>query len=95
MTTSRTIGFIGTGIMGAPMAARLADAGHQVLAWNRTKNKTDRLRSYGIEVVDLPEEAAAQCDIVIVMLSSGPVCDEILLARISHEEGSMRKEEAA
>jgi len=79
MTTSRTIGFIGTGIMGAPMAARLADAGHQVLAWNRTKNKTDRLRSYGIEVVDLPEEAAAQCDIVIVMLSSGPVCDEILL----------------
>ncbi|GGW25923.1 MULTISPECIES: NAD(P)-dependent oxidoreductase [Halomonadaceae] len=79
MTRSRTIGFIGTGIMGAPMAVRLADAGHQVRAWNRTKSKADRLANHGIEVVDMPKEAAAQSDIVIVMLSSGPVCNEILL----------------
>lgn len=79
MTTLRTIGFIGTGIMGAPIAARLADAGHQVFVWNRTKSKADRLAAQGIKVVDTPAEAAARCDIVIVMLSSGPVCDEILL----------------
>ncbi|WP_447957106.1 NAD(P)-dependent oxidoreductase [Vreelandella sp. EE7] len=79
MTTARTIGFIGTGIMGAPMATRLVDAGHQVLVWNRTKSKAARLATQGIRVVDRPEEAVAGCDIVIVMLSSGPVCDEVLL----------------
>lgn len=79
MTTIRTIGFIGTGIMGAPMAARLANARHQVLVWNRTKSKANRLESMGITIVEKPEEAVAKSDVVIVMLSSGPVCDEILL----------------
>ncbi|TVP50290.1 MAG: NAD(P)-dependent oxidoreductase [Halomonas sp.] len=78
-TTTRTIGFIGTGIMGAPMAARLVKAGHQVRVWNRTKSKADSLETVGAEIVDNPEEAASDSDVVIVMLSSGPVCDEILL----------------
>ena len=79
MTTSRSIGFIGTGIMGAPMARRLASAGHQVLAWNRTKSKADSLESMGVETVERPEQAVIESDVVIVMLSSGPVCDELLL----------------
>ncbi|MDC6652640.1 NAD(P)-dependent oxidoreductase, partial [Leclercia adecarboxylata] len=78
-TTTRTIGFIGTGIMGSPMAARLVKAGHQVRVWNRTKSKADSLETVGAEIVDKPEEAAADSDVVIVMLSSEPVCDEILL----------------
>lgn len=78
-TTTRTIGFIGTGIMGAPMAARLAKAGHQVRVWNRTKSKADSLETVGAEIVDKPKAAVAYSDVVIVMLSSGPVCDEILL----------------
>tara|TARA_R110002012_G_scaffold80107_1_gene203385 strand:- start:1310 stop:2188 length:879 start_codon:yes stop_codon:yes gene_type:complete len=79
MTTSRSIGFIGTGIMGAPMAGRLAKAGHQVRAWNRTKSKADSLETMGIETVERPEQAVNESDVVIVMLSSGPVCDELLL----------------
>ena len=79
MTTSRSIGFIGTGIMGAPMAGRLAKAGHQVRAWNRTKSKADSLASVGVEIVERPEQAVIESDVVIVMLSSGPVCDELLL----------------
>lgn len=79
MTTSRSIGFIGTGIMGAPMARRLAKAGHQVRAWNRTKSKADSLASVGVEIVERPEQAVIESDVVIVMLSSGPVCDELLL----------------
>lgn len=78
-TTTRTIGFIGTGIMGAPMASRLVKAGHQVRVWNRTKSKADSLETVGAEIVDKPEDAASDSDVVIVMLSSGPVCDEILL----------------
>lgn len=78
-TTTSTIGFIGTGIMGAPMAARLVKAGHQVRVWNRTKSKADSLEMVGAEIVDKAEKAASDSDVVIVMLSSGPVCDEILL----------------
>ncbi|MGP9677712.1 NAD(P)-dependent oxidoreductase [Halomonas sp. AOP27-A1-41] len=79
MTTLRSIGFIGTGIMGAPMARRLAKAGHQVRAWNRTRSKADSLEAVGIETVESPEQAVTESEVVIVMLSSGPVCDELLL----------------
>lgn len=79
MTMSQTIGFIGTGIMGAPMAARLAKAGHRVRVWNRTKNKAESLESTGASIVETPIDAVSGSDVVIVMLSSGPVCDNILL----------------
>jgi len=76
MNESRSIGFIGTGIMGAPMARRLMDAGHEVRAWNRTAAKTAAL---GATPAETPAAAAAGADVVIVMLSSGPVCDEVIL----------------
>lgn len=65
--------------MGAPMARRLAKAGHQVRAWNRTRSKADSLEAVGIETVERPEQAVTESEVVIVMLSSGPVCDELLL----------------
>lgn len=62
------IGFAGTGLMGLPMAARLLDTGHQVLAWNRTQEKAQRLADeHGAEVAASPAELAA-CDVVVVML---------------------------
>jgi len=76
---SQTIGFIGTGIMGAPMASRLAMAGHHVRAWNRTPDKLTPLQRAGVAAADSPLAAARDADVVIVMLSAGPVCDEILL----------------
>lgn len=79
MNNSRNIGFIGTGIMGTPMAKRLAKAGHRVRAWNRTPRKNDTFTSFGVEIMSTPAQAADGADFVIVMLSSGPVCDEILL----------------
>ena len=76
MNESRSIGFIGTGIMGAPMARRLIDAGNDVRAWNRTAAKAAAL---GVTPAETPAAAAAGADVVIVMLSSGPVCDEVIL----------------
>lgn len=81
MSASRNIGFIGTGIMGAPMAARLAEAGHRVRAWNRSPDKGRALADKGVETSITPVEAVEDADIVIVMLSSGPVCDEIILGQ--------------
>ena len=81
MTSSnRTrIGFVGTGIMGGHMARRLARAGFSVTAWNRTADKAEALVADGLKIAGAAAEAAANADVVICMLSSGPVCDEVLL----------------
>ncbi|ABE59103.1 6-phosphogluconate dehydrogenase, NAD-binding protein [Chromohalobacter israelensis DSM 3043] len=78
MQDTTTIGVIGTGLMGAPMARRLAEAGYAVRAWNRSNDKARALTAHGIDIADSPRDAAG-ADIVVVMLSSGPVCDDILL----------------
>lgn len=72
------IGFLGTGIMGAPMARRLAEAGFPVRAWNRTAGKAMALAASGIEVAGNAAEAVHDADVVICMLSSGPVCEAVL-----------------
>lgn len=74
-----TIGFLGTGIMGAPMARHLSRTGHAVRAWNRSQDKAAALAEAGASLAADPAEAARGADAVICMLSSGPVCDEILL----------------
>jgi 3-hydroxyisobutyrate dehydrogenase len=62
------IGFLGLGKMGAGMAARLVDVGHQVTVWNRTASKCEPLRELGAAVASVPAEACADADIVISML---------------------------
>ncbi|MFK4259312.1 NAD(P)-dependent oxidoreductase [Agrobacterium tumefaciens] len=79
MQDIREIAVIGTGIMGAPMAARLAEAGFSVKAWNRSAEKAAVLAAKGVQPTATAAEAVAEADVVLCMLSSGPVCDEVLL----------------
>lgn len=79
MSKTLNLGFIGIGIMGYHMARRLAEQGHRVRAWNRTPDKALRLTAFGIEVVANAADCARGAEVVICMLSSGPVCDEVLL----------------
>lgn len=72
------IGFVGTGIMGAPMAARLAEAGFAVSAWNRTAGKAEALAGRGVAAAPSAAAAAQGADVLVCMLSSGPVADDIL-----------------
>lgn len=74
-----TIAVIGTGIMGAPMAGRLAEAGFKVKAWNRTSDKLEALRDRGVVTAGTAGEAVVDADVVICMLSSGPVCTSVLM----------------
>jgi len=69
------IGFLGTGIMGAPMARNLASAGHEVRAWNRTSSKAEGL---GAEVLGSPAEAVDGADVVITMLADGPTVASVM-----------------
>lgn len=78
MADIRRIAVIGTGIMGAPMAGRLAEAGFSVQAWNRSAEKAAVLAAKGVQPTSTAAEAAAEADVVICMLSSGPVCNEVL-----------------
>jgi len=79
VSAPHVVGFVGTGIMGAHMARRLAAAGHRVQAWNRTAEKAQQLARVGVTVAATAAEAARGADVVICMLSSGPVCDDVLL----------------
>ncbi|GLK85903.1 NAD(P)-dependent oxidoreductase [Ancylobacter defluvii] len=76
-----SIGFIGTGIMGGHMARRLSEAGFRLRAWNRTAEKAEALANHGIEIAASASAAAAGVEVVICMLSSGPVCDAVLGGR--------------
>jgi 3-hydroxyisobutyrate dehydrogenase len=69
------IGFIGAGIMGAPMARNLADAGHDVHLWNRTREKAEAVD--GVTVADSPGAAAEDADAVVTMLSDGDAVDSV------------------
>ena len=73
------VGFLGTGLMGAPMARRLAAAGHAVTVWNRSPEKAAPLAADGMEAAGNPASAVRGASSVVCMLSSGPVCDEVLL----------------
>lgn len=75
----KTVGFIGTGIMGFPMARHLAQAGYHVQAWNRTPDKARRLAAYGATIVSEAGDVIRDADALVCMLSSGPSCDELLL----------------
>jgi 2-hydroxy-3-oxopropionate reductase len=60
------------------MAGRLADAGFPVRAWNRNPARTAKLTHTNAKHCATASEAVAGSDVVIVMLSSGPVVDEVL-----------------
>lgn len=62
------IGFLGLGNMGRGMALRLADAGHEVVVYNRTRAKAEALEGAGITVADTPRAAAQGADAVFSMV---------------------------
>ena len=73
-----TVGFIGTGIMGKPMARNLLQAGYPVRAGNRSPAKAQELAAHGAEVLPTPALAAKGAQVLVCMLSDGPTCDEVL-----------------
>ena len=54
-----TVGFIGLGLMGRPMAANLLKAGYEVTVWNRTASRADALVSQGAKRAATPRDLAA------------------------------------
>lgn len=63
------VALLGLGGMGSRMAARLLDAGHQVVVWNRTPDRARDLVDHGATPAHTPADAAARADLVITMLA--------------------------
>lgn len=64
--------------MGLPMSQRLCSAGYKVSVWNRTAGKTDSLAKLGATVYNQAAGAVQGADIVVSMLESGPVVEDVL-----------------
>ncbi len=67
--TDHTVGWIGVGRMGFPMAKRLLDAGCDVSIYNRTRSKAEPLAEAGGKIVDSPKDLADR-DIIFTMVST-------------------------
>ncbi len=76
-----TIGFIGLGLMGKPMAQNLLRAGFPLVVWNRTKGKADDLVRGGAKLAADPREAAAQADVLITIVSDPAALEEVLFGK--------------
>jgi 3-hydroxyisobutyrate dehydrogenase-like beta-hydroxyacid dehydrogenase len=64
------LGYIGLGVMGGRMAARLMSKGHTVTAYNRTASKARPLVDRGLRLANSPREVAAAADVTFVMVAN-------------------------
>jgi len=74
-----TVGFIGLGIMGLPMAVNLSTAGFDVVGYNRGKGRADQLAELGGRAAGSVAEAARDADVVVTMLPDSPDVQAVLL----------------
>lgn len=72
------VGFLGTGIMGQPMASNLARAGIPLVVWNRTAEKCEPLRDLGATVASTPSEVFRQARVFILMMIDDAAMDQAL-----------------
>ena len=73
-----TIGFVGLGTMGAPMAQRLVQAGLPVVVWNRTLGKSEALASAGTRVAPSIDALFATTSMVLLMLQDEIAVDAVV-----------------
>lgn len=73
------IGFIGLGVMGAPMAQHLISAGHSlVTCLNSSPLPADLHSSGSVDVVENPAEVGARCETVIIMVPDSPDVERVI-----------------
>lgn len=78
MISKQRIGLVGTGLMGQPVARRLAAAGYAVAVWNRSEHKARELEKYGVTIATSPARLVAETEVIICLLSDAEACNEVL-----------------
>ena len=79
LTNSKTsVGFIGLGDIGAPMAFRLLEAGHPLRVWNRGPARSDPFAARGVPVAASAAALAAACDVVCLCVSNTEAVEQVV-----------------
>ena len=76
---AETVGFIGLGIMGKPMAKNLLKAGHGLVVHNRSQGAVQELAALGAKAAASPREVARQTKTIITMLPNSPDVELVAL----------------
>ena len=76
-----TIGWIGTGVMGASMCLHIQKAGYKIYVYNRTKSKAEELIKNGAVWCDTPKEVASNSDIVFTIVGFPKDVEEVYLGQ--------------
>lgn len=84
----KRIGFIGLGVMGAPMCRNLLKAHYPVNVWNRTASKMKEQVSLGALPCGSPKEVAEKSDIIIIMVGDSPEVEKVVLGPLGIMEGA-------
>lgn len=74
-----TVGFIGLGIMGGPMAGHLVAAGHEVIGYDLSPDSVARLAEAGGKTASSVAETVASAEVVITMLPNHPHVEQVVL----------------
>jgi len=84
------IGFLGTGLMGLPMAQKLLEANQIVTAYNRIKSKLEPLQKAGAQIANFPLKAIQKSECLILILTNAAAIKNVLLSDSSKAELSHR-----
>src|SRR3989440_11056921 len=87
-TMPDTIGFIGLGIMGRPMAHNLLKAGFPLIVHNRHQEVTDEFLAAGARAGTRPRDITTSCNVVITMLPGSAQVEEVLVGPEGAIEGA-------
>jgi 3-hydroxyisobutyrate dehydrogenase-like beta-hydroxyacid dehydrogenase len=71
------LGFVGLGVMGGEMVARLLAKGHTVTGYNRTRSKADWLVEKGMKWADSPRAVCAAADVTLTMVTNNAALEAI------------------
>ncbi len=74
----KNIGFIGIGLMGFPMTKNLLKSGYNLKAFNRTQNKSDKLKEFGAEISTSIKDAVTNSDVIITMLTDDAAVEKVM-----------------
>ena len=72
------IGIVGTGMLGEAVGLHLMDVGHDVIAFNRTKEKTKKLEKKGARILDSPKQVAENSELVITIVKDANAVREVI-----------------
>jgi 2-hydroxy-3-oxopropionate reductase len=87
---AQTVGFVGLGIMGRPMARNLIKAGYPLVVHSRSRGPVDEIVKAGAKAAGSPREVAGACDVLITMLPNSPDVEQVALGKDGIIEGARK-----